>query len=44
MTYYYQAISMIPEDVRYLELRRQLFDFVMKNAEYTKVNSNALIQ
>ena len=44
MTYYYLAISMIPEDVRYLELRRQLFDFVMKNAEYTKVNSKALIQ
>ena len=44
MTYYYPAIGMIPEDVRYLELRRQLFDFVMKNAEYTKVNSKALIQ
>ena len=44
MTYYYPAIGMIPEDVRYLELRRQLFDFFMKNTEYTKVNSKALIQ
>ena len=44
MTYYYPPIGMIPEDVRYLELRTQLFDFVMKNAEYTKVNSKALIQ
>ena len=44
MTYYYPTIGMIPEDVQYLELRRQLFDFVMKNAEYTKVNSKALIQ
>ena len=38
MTYYYLAIGMIPEDVQYLELRRQLFDFAMKNTEYTKVN------
>ena len=44
MTYYYLAMGMIPEDVRYLELHRQLFDFVMKNTEYTKVSSKALIQ
>ena len=40
MTYYYPAIGMVPEDVRYLELRRPLFDFAMKNAEYTKVILN----
>ena len=38
MTHYCPNLAMIPEDVRHLELKRQLFTFAMKNIEYTKVN------
>ena len=37
MTHYFPNLAMIPEDVRHLELKRQLFTFAMKNIEYTKV-------
>ena len=37
MTYYFPSISHLPEDVRHLELKKQLYDFTMKNNEYTKV-------
>ena len=40
MTHYVPTLGMIPEDQRYLELKRNLFEFVMKNTEYTKVSSN----
>ena len=38
MTHYCPNLAMIPEDVRHLELKWQLFTFAMKNIEYTKVN------
>ena len=37
MTHYVPLLGMIPEDTRYLELKKNLFEFVMKNTEYTKV-------
>ena len=37
MTHYVPSLWMIPEDTRYLELKKNLFEFVMKNTEYTKV-------
>ena len=39
MTYYYLALSMTPEDVRYKELKKLLFAFVMKNYDYTQVKN-----
>ena len=38
MIHYIAALGLVPEDVRHMELKRQLFEFVMKNIEYTKVN------
>ena len=40
MTHYVPMLGMIPEDQRYIELKRNLFEFVMKNTEYTKVSLN----
>ena len=40
MTHYVPTLGMIPEDQRYLELKKNLFEFVMKNTEYTKVSLN----
>ena len=37
MTHYVPSLGMIPEDTRYLKLKKNLFEFVMKNTEYTKV-------
>ena len=37
MAHYLPNLAMIPEDVRHLELKRQLFTFAMKNIEYMKV-------
>ena len=37
MTHYVPSLWMIPEDTRYLELKKNLFEFVIKNTEYTKV-------
>ena len=37
MTYYFPSLSHLPEDVRHMELKKQLFEFTMKNIEYTKV-------
>ena len=40
MTYYAEAwYGMVPEDVRHLKLKENLFNFVMKNSEYTQVNN-----
>ena len=39
MTFYYPALSMTPEDVRFKELKKLLFTFVMKNYDYTQVIS-----
>ena len=38
MTHYVASLSLVPEDVRHMELKRRLFEFIMKNIEYTKVN------
>ena len=38
MTHYIAALGLVPEDVQHMELKCQLFEFVMKNIEYTKVN------
>ena len=37
MTHYVPLLGMIPKDTCYLELKKNLFEFVMKNTEYTKV-------
>ena len=37
MTHYFPALSMTPEDVRYKELKKNLFTFVMSRTEYTQV-------
>ena len=37
MTHYVPSLGMIPEDTPYLELKKNLFEFVMKNTKYTKV-------
>ena len=37
MTHYLPSLVMIPEDIRHMELKRQLFIFAMKNIEHTKV-------
>ena len=37
MTHYLPSLAMIPEDIRHMELKQQLFTFAMKNIEYTKV-------
>ena len=37
MTHYVPSLGMIPEDTRYLKLKKNLFEFVMKDTEYTKV-------
>ena len=37
MTHYVPSLVMVPEDIRHMELKRQLFTFAMKNIEYTKV-------
>ena len=42
MTYYYPALSMTPKDVRYKELKKLLFAFVMKNYDYTQVTTPLL--
>ena len=40
MTYYAEAwYGMVPEDVRHLKLKENLFNFIMKNSEYTQVNN-----
>ena len=38
MTHYVASLGLVPEDVRHMELKRCLFEFIMKNIEYTKVN------
>ena len=38
MTHYVTSIGLVPEDVRHMELKRCLFEFIMKNIKYTKVN------
>ena len=38
MTHYVASLGLVPEDVRHMELKRRLFEFIMKNIEYTKVN------
>ena len=37
MAHYFPALSMTPEDVRYKELKKNLFTFVMSRTEYTQV-------
>ena len=37
MTHYFPALSMTPEDVRYKELKKNLFTFVMSRTEYMQV-------
>ena len=37
MTHYFPALSMTPEDVRYKELKKNLFTFVMSRTKYTQV-------
>ena len=37
MTHYFPTLSMTPEDVRYKELKKNLFTFVMSRTEYTQV-------
>ena len=37
MTYYFPSLSHLPEDVRHMELKKKLYEFTMKNIEYTKV-------
>ena len=39
MTFYYPALSMMPEDVRFKELKKLLFTFIIKNYDYTQVKS-----
>ena len=38
MTHYVASLGLVPEDVRHMELKQCLFEFIMKNIEYTKVN------
>ena len=37
MTHYFPALNMTPEDVRYKELKKNLFTFIMSKTEYTQV-------
>ena len=37
MTHYFPALSMTPEDIRYKELKKNLFTLVMSRTEYTQV-------
>ena len=37
MTHYFPTLSMTPEDVRYKELKKNLFTLVMSRTEYTQV-------
>ena len=42
MTHYIASLGLVPEDVRHMELKRRLFEFIMKNIEYTKVISSTI--
>ena len=38
MTHYVASLGLVPEDVRHMERKQRLFEFIVKNIEYTKVN------
>ena len=42
MTHYMASLGLVPEDVRHMELKRRLFEFITKNIEYTKVIASTI--